>query len=94
MNSSKRAGILILLIAAAACNAAHAEDAPRPAPLDAKRYKQRCLMCHSASVPDGIADWVVAGIAPKQTPASAAAMEALRASNFKCWRRCLNCWTD
>jgi len=91
---AKRAYVLMLLVATLAVSTAYGEESPPRAPLDAAKYRQRCLMCHSASVPEGIADWVVKGVAPKPTPASAAAMEALRASNFICWRRCLHCWAD
>lgn len=92
MNPRRAARMALLTLGVFGLATASAEDAVQPRPLDAKTYRQRCLMCHSAAVPEGIADWVVEGIVPKDAVASEAALEALRASNLWCWRRCVHCW--
>ncbi len=88
MRSRRISCAVLLMLGVFGLATAAAEDAIQPRPLDAKTYRQRCLMCHSAAVPEGIADWVVAGIVPKDAVASEAALAALRASNLWCWRRC------
>lgn len=92
MNPRTASCAVLLALGIFGLSTAAAEDAVRPHPLDAKTYRQRCLMCHSAAVPEGIADWVVSGIAPKDAAASEAALAALKASNLWCWRRCVHCW--
>jgi len=93
MRSRRISCVVLLMLGVFGLATAAAEDAIQPRPLDAKTYRQRCLMCHSAAVPEGIADWVVAGIVPKDAVASEAALAALRASNLWCWRRCVHCWS-
>src|SRR5437868_2805645 len=65
-------------------------DAAPPDVLDASKYRARCLLCHAATPPEGVAERIVAGLAPKKDPQSTA--ESLAKLKFRCLRRCSNCW--
>lgn len=62
--------------------------------LDAKLYKQRCLLCHSKATPEGVAQRVVTDIAPGKNPPTDITAAELKASPLNCWRRCIKCWPE
>jgi len=81
--------LIFLWCAAGYCLAADSASAASDV-LDASKYRARCLMCHSATPPEGVAQRIMSGLTPKKDSQSTA--DDLSKLNLRCLRRCKTCW--
>lgn len=62
-------------------------------PLTGKVYRERCLMCHGETAPEGVGPPILHGLAAKQTETGEPVGKASKLIGV-CWRRCEKCWPE